>query len=66
MLHVKRLWLIHCIFVLDKKNLFAHLGFSFPGFHIRAMYFLESFLKNRSEEICLFNELIYIKMQAIT
>lgn len=57
MLHAKR---FHCVFILDKEKLFAHLSFSFPGFRVRAMYFLESFLKkkNRSEEICLFNELI--------
>lgn len=52
MLRVKRSWLIHCVFVLDKKKLFAHLSFSF---HIKAMDFLESFLKNTSEGVCLFN-----------
>lgn len=56
MLLVKRLRLIYCMFVVDKKKLFTHLGFSFPGFHKRAMYFLLK--KYRSEEICLFNELI--------
>lgn len=64
MLHVKRLQLIYCVFVVDKKKLFTHLDFSFPGFHKRAMYFLLK--KYRSKEICLFNELILIKMQAIT
>lgn len=56
MLLVKRLRLIYCMFVEDKKKLFTHLGFSFLGFHKRAMYFLLK--KYRSEEICLFNELI--------
>lgn len=63
MLHVKRLWLTRCVFVLDKRKLFAPLSFFFPGFHIRAMDFLESFLKKRPEEICLFKELISVKMQ---
>lgn len=56
MLHVKRLGLIYCMFVVDKKKLFTHLAFCFPGFHKRAMYILQK--EYRSEEICLFNELI--------